>query len=211
MSYIGDFPEDFTTVAVSFTTHDSNGAPVAPLTAFETADFKIYKNGSATEKTSTNGLTISSPFDSIIGLHVLVIDTSNDTGDSGWWVTGSHYTVVLNPDTETVNSQTALKVLATFSISLRHPILDKSVATIGRGVCTTGGSTTSVPTSSFTPVGAVADQFKGRVIIFDVDTTTTALRGQAATISASSNAAAPTFTVATMTTAPASGDTFSVV
>lgn len=82
---------------------------------------------------------------------------------------------------------------------------------IGRGTCTTGGTTTSVPTSAFTPSGAALNQFVGRVILFDFNTTTAALRGQQATITGSSNAANPTFTVSTMTTAPASGDTFSVV
>lgn len=87
----------------------------------------------------------------------------------------------------------------------------KTGTAIGRGTATTGGSTTSIPTSAFSPAGAAADQFKGRTILFDATTTTTALRGQAATITASSNAATPTFTVAAMTTAPASGDTFSVI
>lgn len=211
MSYIGDFPEDFATVTVTFTTHDPNGAPVAPLSAFEAADVKIYKNGSGVEKTSVNGLTMISPFDSITGLHCLVIDTGNNTGDTGFWETGAHYTVVLSPDTETISNQTVLKVLATFSISIRHPLLDKSVGTIGRGVCTTGGSATSVVSFSFSPAGAVADQFKGRVIIFDGDTLTAALRGQAATITASSNSPTPVFTVVAMTTAPVFGDSFVVV
>jgi hypothetical protein len=129
MNYIGDYPEDFTTVCVYFTTHDANGAPVAPLTAFEADDVKIYKNGSAAQKTSTNGLTMTSPFDSIVGLHCLVIDTSNDTGDSGFWTTGggSVYTVVLNPDTETVNGQVVVKVLATFGICLSaDALLDRA-------------------------------------------------------------------------------------
>ena len=82
---------------------------------------------------------------------------------------------------------------------------------IGRGTVTTGGSVTSIPTSAFTPAGAAANQFAGRVVLFDVDTTTTALRGQAATISASTNAANPTFTVTALTTSPVSGDTFSVI
>lgn len=118
MTYIGDFPEDWTTVSIFFTTHDGNGAPVAPLSAFEADDVKIYKNGDAAQKTSTNGLTMTSPFDSITGLHRLLIDTSNDTGDSGFWTAGASYTVVLNPDTETVNSQTALKVIGTFSLAM---------------------------------------------------------------------------------------------
>ncbi len=120
MNWLGDYPEDFTTVAIYFTTHDSNGAPIAPLTAFESDDVKIYKNGSATQKTTTNGLTMTSPFDSIVGLHCLVIDTSNDTGDAAFWTTGGGgvYSVVLNPDSETVSGQTALKVIGTFGIML---------------------------------------------------------------------------------------------
>ncbi len=88
--------------------------------------------------------------------------------------------------------------------------LAKTTRAIGRGTVTTGASTTSIPTSAFAPSGSVADQFKGRVITFDADTTTTALRGQATDITASSNASNPTFTVTALTTAPASGDTFSV-
>ncbi len=118
MNWLGDYPEDFTTVAVYFTTHDSNGAPVAPLTAFEADDVKIYKDGNAAQKTSTNGLTMTSPFDSIVGLHRLLIDTSNDTGDAAFWVGAHVYTVVLNPDTETVNGQTALKVIGSFGLAL---------------------------------------------------------------------------------------------
>ncbi len=86
----------------------------------------------------------------------------------------------------------------------------KTTRAIGRGTVTTGGSTTSIPTSAFSPSGSVADQFKGRIITFDADTTTAALRGQSTDITASSNSATPTFTVTALTTAPASGDTFSV-
>jgi hypothetical protein len=89
--------------------------------------------------------------------------------------------------------------------------LQFTVPAIGRGTCTTGGSTTSVTTSAFSPAGAVANQFANRVILFDKTTATAALQGQITKISASTNAAAPTFTVAALTTAPASGDTFSVL
>ena len=78
--------------------------------------------------------------------------------------------------------------------------------------CTVSGSpsTTSIPTSACAPAGAVADEFKGRIITFDADTTTTALRGQATDITANTSSATPTFTVTALTTAPASGDTFSI-
>lgn len=115
--WLGEFPEDFTTVTCMFTTHSSTGAPVAPSTAFEAADVIIYKNGSATQKTSTNGVTMTSPFDSITGLHCVVIDTSNDTGDGGFWVAGAVYTLVLSPD-ETVDSVAVAKVIGQFGLEL---------------------------------------------------------------------------------------------
>lgn len=86
----------------------------------------------------------------------------------------------------------------------------KTTRAIARGTVTTGATTTSIPTSACVPAGAAADQFKGRIITFDADTTTTALRGQSTDITASSNASNPTFTVSALSTAPASGDTFSI-
>lgn len=88
--------------------------------------------------------------------------------------------------------------------------LAKTGAAIGRGTVTTGGTTTSIPTSAFAPSGVAADQFKGRVVTFDADTTTTSLRGQSTDITANTAAATPTLTVTALTTAPSSGDTFSV-
>lgn len=81
---------------------------------------------------------------------------------------------------------------------------------VARGTVTTGASTTSIPTSALSPAGAVADQFKGRIVIFDADTATAALRGQATDITASTSSATPTLTVTALTTAPSSGDTFSI-
>jgi hypothetical protein len=129
MTWLGDYPEDFTTVTVMFTTHSATGAPVAPSSAFEIADLKVYKNGSAAEKATTNGMTMASPFDSITGLHCVVIDTSNDTGDGGFWVAGAVYTVVLSPD-ETVDGVVVLKVIGQFAImvtaqSVLTPVLSR--------------------------------------------------------------------------------------
>ena len=76
------------------------------------------------------------------------------------------------------------------------------------GVATTGGSTTSVPTSSLSPSAGVTDQFKGRVLTFSSDTTTANLRGQTRLITGSSSGG--TLTVEALTTSPASGDTFAI-
>jgi hypothetical protein len=92
------------TIEIYFETFASTGAPVAPSSAFTTSDFAIYKNGSATAKATTNGMTVTSPFNSEAGCHLLVVDTSNDTGDSGFWTTGARYQVKFNT-AKTVGSQ----------------------------------------------------------------------------------------------------------
>lgn len=118
MINLGDFTED-STVRVVLSTNNTSGAAVAPSSAFEADDFRIYKNGSATQKATTNGITVASPFDSVTGLHTLEIDTSNDTGDSGFWTTGADYWIIAVPD-ETVDSQTVIAPIAVFSIQNRY-------------------------------------------------------------------------------------------
>jgi hypothetical protein len=103
---------------------------------------------------------------------------------------------------------TAAKVAADVSTEIRDKIVERTTL---RGTCTTGGTTTSIPTSAMTPATSVSDQLKGRIVIFDHDTTTAALRGQATDITASTASATPTLTVTALTTAPVSGDTFTVV
>lgn len=76
------------------------------------------------------------------------------------------------------------------------------------GTVGSSSSTTSIVSSSISPTGTAADQFKGRILTFTEDTTTAALRGQATDITANTAASAPTFTVTALTSAPASGDTF---
>ena len=75
------------------------------------------------------------------------------------------------------------------------------------GTVGSASTTTSVVASSLVPASVVNDQFVGLVMKFDMDTATTALRGQA-TIVTDYVHATLTFTVTALTTAPASGDTF---
>ena len=85
--------------------------------------------------------------------------------------------------------------------------------TVVRGTAgaVTAPTTTQFTPSALSPAGAAAGQFKGRIIIWDNDTATLALRGQATDITASSAAALPLLTFTALTTAPVSGDTFSVL
>lgn len=118
MNYLGDINEDGT-ISFKFTTTDGSGGAVAPSTGFDIADFKIYKDGSDTERATNAGLTVASPFDSITGLHRVTIDTNNNDGDANFWAAGSDYSVVLDPDDETVDSQTVVAEIASFSIENR--------------------------------------------------------------------------------------------
>ncbi len=114
MIFLGDFAAS-ATVRLTFTTNTATGASVAPSSAFEAADLLVYKDGSATARTSSSGITMTSPFASLTGLHHVSLDLSDDT-DAGFWAAGHDYAVVLSPDTETVDGQTVVAVLAQFSI-----------------------------------------------------------------------------------------------
>ena len=78
------------------------------------------------------------------------------------------------------------------------------------GTVGSGSTTTSIVSSSITPSGTDADQFKGKIMTFTDDTTTAALRGQSTDITANTAASAPTFTVTALTTSAISGDEFTL-
>lgn len=149
MNYIGDFKTS-ATVNFMFTTNTSAGAAVAPSSAFEAADIIIYKGSSATQRTSTSGITMTSPFDSITGLHQVSIDLSDNT-DSGFWAAGNDYFCVLSPDTETVDSQTVVAIVAHFSIDNRGLLRP---ATSGRTVVVDANGLVDANTVKVGPTGS---------------------------------------------------------
>jgi hypothetical protein len=73
--------------------------------------------------------------------------------------------------------------------------------------------TTTTLTATVDVVPTAANQFLGRIVVFDATTATAALRGQATDVTAStapgSGKAGLTFTA--LTTAPAAADTFSIL
>ena len=77
---------------------------------------------------------------------------------------------------------------------------------VALGTVGTGSTTTSIVTSSLVPAAVVTDQFKGKIVTFDLNTTTTALRGQSTDVTGSSSGGV--LTVTQLTTAPVSTDTF---
>lgn len=83
--------------------------------------------------------------------------------------------------------------------------------TIITGTVTIAATSTLIPFSAISPTLTVVDQLVGRVLIFKTDTTTAQLRGQAATITASTTDSISVSSSEAFTTAPANGDTFVVV
>lgn len=120
-----------THVRFSFSTHEAAGGNVAPLSAFEAADLRIYKatDGAAlsdVERNSAVGITMTSPFDSLTGVHAVDIDLSDNT-HAGFYATGCYYEVHLCPD-ETIDGQTITGVcLCSFEVG--DPVLT-AIATL---------------------------------------------------------------------------------
>lgn len=112
--YYGDIAED-STLYIPFNTFSSDD-PSASITITNLAagDIHIHKNGSTTQKTTSNGITVSINYDTITGNHLVTIDTSNDTGDAGFWVTGAEYTVRM--EGTTVDGATINAWIGAFSI-----------------------------------------------------------------------------------------------
>jgi hypothetical protein len=133
--YIGDHAED-STVYISWSTTNKNGASTTRATD---GSIRIYKNDSTTEKATANGITDTEDFDAITGVHMIKIDTSNDTGDAGFWAAGNDYFVVLFG--ATIDGETVNHPIAHFSIENRFM----------RG--TDSANTTTPPTAA-----AIADQ-----------------------------------------------------
>jgi len=79
------------------------------------------------------------------------------------------------------------------------------------GTAANGSSVTVIAANNLDPAVTVTDQFLGKVLTFDKNTTTAALRGQSTRIT-DLVAGSPDvlITVDALTTAPVSGDTFSI-
>lgn len=131
--YLGDFPAG-ASLNIYFTTKTDAGGRVEPNSAFEAADLRIYKNGSDAQRTGVSGLTMTSPFDSLVGVQLLTIELS-DNDDAGFYASGNDYTVVLYPD-ETVETQSISEVLCQFSIDNRSGARVNPSGGHGAAVCT---------------------------------------------------------------------------
>jgi hypothetical protein len=182
-----------------FTTRTTTGAPT---TLAGTPTLAVYKDNSTTEITA--GITLTADFDARTGLNHVRIDLSA----SASYVAGEDYSVVITAGTVGGTSVVG-EVVGNFSVENRgKDAFKRAVDAIVLGTVGPGATTTSIPTSSLVPAASVTDQYRGRIVAFDKNTTTTALRGQATDVTAST--AGGTLTVTALSTAPASGDSFTI-
>jgi hypothetical protein len=114
--HLGDFPAG-ATVDLMWNTNGQDGASITRSTD---GTLKIYKNNSATERSSLVGVTQTEDFDAATGVHHIRIDLSDNT-DAGFYAAGNEYHVVMTGmtiDTKTVNAH-----IASFSIERAGGIL----------------------------------------------------------------------------------------
>lgn len=150
MYHAGDFPAGFTTLCIPFDSFAaSTGAPSA-VTNFAAGDVTIFKDGGTTQRTSANGITVSTSFDTNTGLQMIVIDLSDNT-DSGFYAAGHEYQVAIADIT--IDSQTVRFWAATFSIERAGGILAllKATGSIKVDVNKWLSTTVSTPTVAGVP------------------------------------------------------------
>jgi hypothetical protein len=122
-TYFGDFPVNFTSVCIPFSTYSASLASPITMTNFANTDVKIYKDFGTTERSSANGITVTTNFDSgtlTLGLHAIVIDLSDNT-DAGFYAAGHEYQVAVAD--VTVDGLTMRFWAASFSIERAGGVL----------------------------------------------------------------------------------------
>jgi hypothetical protein len=116
MIHLGEVPAG-SVIPIPFDSYAGSTGASAAASGLAVGDIKIYKNGSVTQRSSTNGFTLLDTdgldFDSITGLNGFSIDLS-DNSDAGFYSVGAWYWVVIN--SVTIDGQTVNATVATFRI-----------------------------------------------------------------------------------------------
>ena len=114
-----DFLEN-ATFKFKFSTNAGDGSAESFDGALETSDIKIYKDtDGTTQRTSESGYTVITNFDNagdtVIGIHEVTIDLSDDT-DVDFFEPGHDYSIILDPSVELVDGNAVTHVLLDFGI-----------------------------------------------------------------------------------------------
>lgn len=175
---------------------NQGGSPAGVTTATAYDAFGIYKVALDATDTATLGSLFAIYTDSATCLAVWKEFTVVAANIYDALVAGSDN---LKVDAVEIDSDTDAATRA------RRLALGVALVTVG-----SGSSISSIRLSGLVPAAVNADHYKGKILTFDKNTTTAALRGQSTDITASSAAGSPDvciLTVTQLTTAPASGDT----
>ncbi len=127
-TYYGDFAASSTVYMVFDSFAAATGASSA-TSNFAAADIICFKDGSATERTSANGITVTTSFNSSTGLQMIAIDTSDNT-DAGFWAAGHEYQIAVADIT--IDTQTVRFWLGTFSIERASGVLAKLISGVAK-------------------------------------------------------------------------------
>ena len=114
--YLGDFAAD-SNIYLQWSSFANTGASVT-ATGFANTDVLVFKNGSAVSKVSSNSLYITTDFSGNTGLHHIRIDTSDNSGDIGFYAAGADYQVAVADIT--IDAQTVRTWMGQFSIENRY-------------------------------------------------------------------------------------------
>ena len=169
------------------------GAAGAGLTNINLPDQTMNITGAITGNLSGSVGSVTGAVGSVTGA------VGSVTGNVGGNVVGSVASVTARVTANTDQINGVATAAARLALSTQGIV----TGTVGAA-----STTTSIVTSALDPAAAVIDQFKGRIVTFKQDTTTANLRGQSTDITAST--ALGVLTVTALTTAPASGDTFTI-
>lgn len=108
----------------------ATGAPIT-MTGFSTADIKIFRDGSTTERASTSGFVLldtdGTDFDGITGIQGFSVDLADNT-TANFYQAGGKYFIVIS--TVTVDSQPMSFVAATFRIAYESAFMSTFIATL---------------------------------------------------------------------------------
>lgn len=115
------------TIRIPFSSFDKDDGSSITMTNFAVGDILIYKDGSTTERASTNGYTATTDFDGKTGKHLAIIDLADNT-TAGFFAAGSEYLVAI--DAVTVDAVTVGAWVARFRIGYNAAILDTTIATL---------------------------------------------------------------------------------
>lgn len=110
--YLGDFPEDFAGLTFYWSSNAIAGESVTRAT---NGTISVYKDGGTSQ--STAGITDTEDFDSLTGVHKVLIDTSADA----FYAAGSEYAAILSA--ATIDGKTINAPLAHFSIERAGGVL----------------------------------------------------------------------------------------